>query len=113
LDVPECKELAIAKDAVYLRQLLWDSLEIWENKLEDWESQVFHSLDPDEVAATIENNKQIICQLESGLAANQVVTKYKNSISNMNEKVNVCFFHIPIKLLLFDAFFIVATMKNA
>ncbi|KAF4523959.1 hypothetical protein B566_EDAN012432 [Ephemera danica] len=112
LKVPECAMLAEAKEAVRLRQLLWDSLEFWESKLEDWESQTFHTLDPEEVDLAVQQNYKIISELEAGLPANHVVDKYKSSVDNVVTKVESQWEQLQFQVSEFRNTFILGDLRQ-
>jgi Dynein heavy chain, N-terminal region 2 len=83
----EYSDLETVKKSVELRQLLWDSLEMWNARLEDWDVQPFHALDPDELSDFVDTHVHIIEQLESGLPENSVILRYDGSVIQMKNKV--------------------------
>jgi len=87
IEIVDCADLEVVKKSVDLRQLLWDSLETWTARLEDWDVQPFHSLDPNELADFIKSNLAIIEQVQKGLPENTVVQNYQGSVDQMKTKV--------------------------
>lgn len=75
------------KGSVELRQLLWDSLETWNARLEDWDVQPFHTLDPGELSDFIDTHDNIIERLQSGLPENSVISQYERSVNLTKNKV--------------------------
>jgi hypothetical protein len=75
------------KRSVELRQLLWDSLETWNARLEDWDVQPFHVLDPEELSDFIDTHVHVIERLHGGLPENSVILRYEGSVIQMKNKV--------------------------
>lgn len=83
----ECSDLENVKRSVELRQLLWDSLEMWNARLEDWDVQPFHALNPGELSDFIDTHVHIIERLQGGLPENSVILRYEGSVILMKNKV--------------------------
>ncbi|TRY65354.1 hypothetical protein DNTS_005929 [Danionella cerebrum] len=74
---------------VKLKQLLWDSLEEWENLESSWLQSKFDDLDPELLNKQVMKFAKYVSQLEKGLPANNVVPFLKEAVESMREKLPV------------------------
>lgn len=72
---------------VKLRQLLWESVETWEQNVNDWTYNDFNTLNPDDMNQTTAKFMKFINQFEKGLPENLIVPKLKASVELMKDKV--------------------------
>lgn len=79
-----------------IRQLLWDSLEEWEQSLDLWMSSDFSSLDPDDMMQFTNKNLKNVQQMEKLLPENLIVPQFKSKVQDIKEKVTdrYCFFFL-------------------
>lgn len=75
---------------VKLRQLLWESVESWEKYVEDWTTNSFASLSPEEMSQTIARFMKNVVQFEKGLPENFIVPKLRNKVERIKDKVDIC-----------------------
>ncbi|XP_016084420.1 dynein heavy chain 6, axonemal [Sinocyclocheilus grahami] len=74
---------------VKLKQLLWDSLEEWENLENSWLQNKFDELDPELLSRQVNKFAKYVSQLEKGLPKNNVVPCLKENVESMREKLPV------------------------
>ncbi|KAK2908777.1 hypothetical protein Q8A67_004614 [Cirrhinus molitorella] len=74
---------------VKLKQLLWDSLEEWENLENSWLQNKFEELDPELLSRQVNKFAKYVSQLEKGLQKNNVVPCLKENVESMREKLPV------------------------
>ncbi|RXN25582.1 dynein heavy chain axonemal [Labeo rohita] len=74
---------------VKLKQLLWDSLEEWENLENSWLQNKFDELDPELLSRQVNKFAKYVSQLEKGLQKNSVVPCLKENVESMREKLPV------------------------
>lgn len=72
---------------VKLRQLLWDSVEVWENNVQSWTHDDFSTLNPEDMNQITAKFMKHIAQFEKGLPVNKIVPKLKESVELMKDKV--------------------------
>ncbi|XP_075229380.1 dynein heavy chain at 16F [Lycorma delicatula] len=74
---------------VKLRQLLWESVEVWDQNVHDWTHQDFNTLNPDDMYQTTAKFMKNVNQFEKGLPENKIVPKLKSSVELMKDKLPV------------------------
>lgn len=89
VEVTKYEELEEVHAELKLKQLLWDSLEEWENCVAEWTEAKFEDLDPETLTATTTKYGKTVVQLEKGLPPNGVVPLVKNKVNVMREKLPV------------------------
>ncbi|CAD5112359.1 DgyrCDS1592 [Dimorphilus gyrociliatus] len=89
VEVTKYEELEEVHAELKLKQLLWDSLEEWENCVSEWTDAKFEELDPETLTATTTKYGKTVVQLEKGLPPNGVVPLVKNKVNLMREKLPV------------------------
>lgn len=70
-----------------LKQILWDSLDEWDNRYDEWLREEFMRLNPEDLSVQTTKYVKIVAQLEKGLPPNQVVPVLKEKVEQMREKV--------------------------
>ncbi|KAG8234154.1 hypothetical protein J437_LFUL014944 [Ladona fulva] len=80
-------EEAIAN--VHLRQLLWESVEVWYAQVEEWTSQDFHTLNHENMSAFTAKHFKYVNQLEKDLPENLIVPKWRESVERIKGKLPV------------------------
>ncbi|XP_034255936.1 dynein heavy chain 6, axonemal isoform X2 [Thrips palmi] len=70
-----------------IRQLLWDSLEEWEQSFNLWMSSEFSSLDPEEMMQFTNKNLKNVQQMEKLLPENLIVPQFKSAVQDIKEKL--------------------------
>ncbi|XP_022090689.1 dynein heavy chain 6, axonemal-like isoform X2 [Acanthaster planci] len=89
VEVFKYEELEETHAELKLKQLLWQSLEEWDQIAAQWTECEFDSLDPEELSATVARYAKSVHQLEKGLPPNHVVPKLKERVEGMREKLPV------------------------
>lgn len=74
---------------VRLRMLLWESVESWASKVDEWYHMIFHELNVEDMNLFTVKNVKNINQLEKGLPKNLVVPQLKEDVETMKDKVSV------------------------
>ncbi|KTF76184.1 hypothetical protein cypCar_00047512, partial [Cyprinus carpio] len=90
---------------VKLKQLLWDSLEEWENLENSWLQNKFDELDPELLSRQVNKFAKYVSQLEKGLPKNNVVPCLKENVESMREKVGEVGTNASVSLL-FNSFLV-------
>ncbi|XP_023668206.2 dynein axonemal heavy chain 6 [Paramormyrops kingsleyae] len=89
VEVTEYEALKELSTEVKLRRLLWESLEEWEVLQARWMECKFEELDSEELSAQVTKYSKIVMQLEKGLPPNNVVSRLKDHVDRMREKLPV------------------------
>lgn len=74
---------------VKLRMLLWESVESWACKVDEWYHMNFHELNVEDMNLFTVKNIKNINQLEKGLPKNLVVPKLKEDVETMKDKLPI------------------------
>nr|XP_055061459.1 dynein axonemal heavy chain 6 isoform X1 [Misgurnus anguillicaudatus] len=89
VEVTKYEALEELSAEVKLKQLLWDSLEEWDNLENSWEQSKFDELDPELLSRQVNKFAKCVSQLEKGLPPNNVVPCLKQKVEGMREKLPV------------------------
>ncbi|TGZ67987.1 hypothetical protein CRM22_004505 [Opisthorchis felineus] len=87
MEQPRIEELDLLVAEIKLKQLLWNSLEDWDEIYEQWLTADFLKLDTDELSATIQKYIKSVTMLEKGLPPNNVVPLLKAKVDGMKSKL--------------------------
>jgi len=74
---------------VKLRQLLWESADLWQKQVEEWSTLDFHQLIPEDMNLIAAKIKRDIHLFETSLPPNLIVPKLNENVETMQKKVNV------------------------
>lgn len=74
---------------VRLRMLLWESVESWASKVDEWYHMNFHELNVEDMNLFTVKNVKNINQLEKGLPKNLVVPQLKEDVETMKDKLPI------------------------
>jgi hypothetical protein len=74
---------------VKLRQLLWESTDLWQKQVEEWSTLDFHQLIPEDMNLITAKIKRDIHLFETSLPPNLIVPKLNENVETMQKKVNV------------------------
>ena len=74
---------------VKLRQLLWESADLWQKQVEEWSAMDFNQLIPEDMNLITAKIKKDIHLFETSLPPNLIVPKLSENVEAMKEKVNV------------------------
>lgn len=74
---------------VKLRMLLWESVESWASKVDEWYHMNFHELNVEDMNLFTVKNVKNINQLEKGLPKNLVVPQLKEDVETMKDKLPI------------------------
>lgn len=74
---------------VKLRMLLWESVESWATKIDEWYHMNFHELNVEDMNLFTVKNIKNVNQLEKGLPKNLVVPKLKEDVETMKDKLPI------------------------
>ncbi|XP_046391604.1 dynein axonemal heavy chain 6 [Ischnura elegans] len=91
VEVTKYDVLDEALNDVFLRQLLWRSVDEWNTRMEQWSSQNFNTLDPEEMSNITFKHLKYVQQFEKGLPENLIVPKLKANVEQMKDKLPVIF----------------------
>ncbi|KAM9212758.1 dynein axonemal heavy chain 14 [Dugong dugon] len=72
-----------------LRKLLWDAQEEWEKLFWKWRNSSLQSIDIELVQRNVSKWMQIILVLEKGLPKNDMVTYFKQSVTNFKQELPI------------------------
>ncbi|XP_067839723.1 dynein axonemal heavy chain 6 [Heptranchias perlo] len=72
-----------------LKQLLWNSLNDWDLRVDEWLQLKFETIDAEELNAEVAKYSKFVNQLEKGLPPNTVVAKLKDNVEQMKQKLPV------------------------
>ncbi|XP_051560675.1 dynein axonemal heavy chain 6 [Myxocyprinus asiaticus] len=89
VEVTKYEALEQLSAEVKLKQLLWESLEEWENLENSWMQNKFDELDPELLSKQVIKFAKYVSQLEKGLPPNNVVPCLKEKVESMREKLPV------------------------
>lgn len=73
---------------VKLRQLLWESADLWRKQVEEWSTLDFHQLIPEDMNLITAKIKRDIHLFETNLPPNLIVPKLSENVESMQKKVN-------------------------
>jgi len=73
---------------VKLRQLLWESADLWRKQVEDWSTLDFRQLIPEDMNLLTAKIKRDIHLFETSLPPNLIVPKLSENVETMQKKVN-------------------------
>ena len=88
VEVTKYDELEEVHAELKLKQLLWDSIDEWDNMVNDWMESDFESLDPESLNNTTTRYGKSVYQLEKGLPPNGVVPQLKEKVELMKDRVS-------------------------
>ncbi|XP_071446254.1 dynein axonemal heavy chain 6 [Hetaerina americana] len=89
VEVTKYDVLDEAINDVHLRQLLWSSVDEWNTRTDQWSSQDFHCLDPEEISTITYKHLKHVQQFEKGLPENLIVPKLRANVEKMKDKLPV------------------------
>ncbi|KAF6103026.1 dynein axonemal heavy chain 6 [Phyllostomus discolor] len=89
VEVSKFEDLEEVSAEVKLKQLLWDSLQEWDQLQEEWLKSKFDCLDPDVLNTQVSKYGKFVTQLEKGLPPNNVVPQLKHKVEKMREMLPV------------------------
>ncbi|XP_045684006.1 dynein axonemal heavy chain 6 [Phyllostomus hastatus] len=89
VEVSKFEDLEEVSAEVKLKQLLWDSLQEWDQLQEEWLKSKFDCLDPDVLNTQVSKYAKFVTQLEKGLPPNNVVPQLKYKVEKMREMLPV------------------------
>ncbi|XP_071825285.1 dynein axonemal heavy chain 6-like isoform X2 [Apostichopus japonicus] len=89
VEVTKYEELEETHAELKLKQLLWDSLEEWDQMTEAWVQSEFEQLDPEELSSSVGKYAKSVHQLEKGLPPNHVVPILKGKVETMRDQMPV------------------------
>ena len=88
VEVTKYDELEEVYAELRLKQLLWDSIDSWDQMVSEAMVAKFDTLDPEELTSTTMKYAKSVYQLEKGLPPNGVVPLLKGRVENMRDKVS-------------------------
>ncbi|GCC25591.1 hypothetical protein chiPu_0004002 [Chiloscyllium punctatum] len=74
---------------VKLKQLLWNSLNDWDLRVDEWLQLKFETIDAEELASEVAKYSKFVNQLEKGLPSNTVAATLKDNVEQMRQKLPV------------------------
>lgn len=74
---------------VKLRQMLWESLDIWKKTHEEYFQGDFSTLNPDDVNIFVTKILKNIAQLDKGIPKNDITPDFKEDVERFKEKIPV------------------------
>jgi dynein heavy chain, axonemal len=89
VEVTKIDELIETAGEIKLKELLWNSLEEWDNYFEQWKIARFETLDPEELSNLVAKYTKNINQIEKGLPPNNLAPKLRERIEDMRNKMPV------------------------
>ncbi|RZF48033.1 hypothetical protein LSTR_LSTR002099 [Laodelphax striatellus] len=89
VEVTRFDRLDEAMNDVKLRLLLWESLEGWGNYVNEWTYNDFDTLNPEDMNQATAKFLKNCLQFERGLPANLIVSKLKESVELMKDKLPI------------------------
>uniref|UniRef100_UPI00398F6457 dynein axonemal heavy chain 6 isoform X2 n=1 Tax=Pristiophorus japonicus TaxID=55135 RepID=UPI00398F6457 len=72
-----------------LKQLLWNSLNEWDLRMDEWLQLKFETIDAEDLTSEVTKYSKFVNQLEKGLPPNTVVAKLKDNVDAMRQKLPV------------------------
>ncbi|XP_059176439.1 dynein axonemal heavy chain 6-like [Physella acuta] len=92
VEVTKLDYLDDAQNELRLRDVMWSSIDEWDEIVDRWTETPFMTLEPEEVTATTMKFMKTVQTLEKGLPPNQVVTMLKKKVEVMKNRVShVCY----------------------
>jgi nitrogen-specific signal transduction histidine kinase len=76
-------------NGVKLRQLLWESADLWQKQVEEWSTVDLNQLIPENINRITAKIEKDIHLFETNLPPNLIVPKLHENIKIMKEKVNI------------------------
>ena len=89
VEVTKFEELEETIAEIKLKELLWNSLEEWDNYFEEWKVAKFDKIEPESLNQIVNKYGKYAYQIEKGLPPNNLVPKLKNRIDDMRNKMPV------------------------
>ncbi|XP_072373357.1 dynein axonemal heavy chain 6 [Scyliorhinus torazame] len=74
---------------VKLKQLLWNSLNDWDVRVDEWLQLKFETIDAEELTGEVAKYSKFVNQLEKGLPSNTVAATLKDNVEQMRQKLPV------------------------
>jgi len=87
VEVTKFDELEQVAAEIKLKQLLWTSLEEWDDMSRGWMSVRFETLEPEQLNLTVNKYGKNAYQIEKGLPPNNLVPKLKHRVEEMRSKM--------------------------
>ncbi|XP_041356323.1 dynein heavy chain 6, axonemal-like isoform X2 [Gigantopelta aegis] len=89
VEVAKFDELEETHAELKLKELLWNAIDEWDTHLQEWTSEPFDTLDPEQMNTITMKYSKNVMQLEKGLPPNAVVPKLKEKVDIMRERLPV------------------------
>ncbi|GAB1605440.1 dynein axonemal heavy chain 6 isoform X2 [Argonauta hians] len=89
LDVTKFEELDEVYTELKMKDLLWKSVDDWDNHVTTWTTSLFETLDPDMMIATTGRYLKTVGMLEKALPPNTVVPLLRELVEDIKEKLPV------------------------
>ncbi|CAK8691447.1 unnamed protein product [Clavelina lepadiformis] len=89
VEMTKFDELEEVHAELKLKELLWNSLDNWDQLYEEWLDAPFETLDPEAMNVQVAKYAKYSHQLEKGLPPNDVVPVLKSKVTDMREKMPV------------------------
>jgi dynein heavy chain len=87
VEVTKFDELEEVIGEIKLKQLLWNSLEEWENLFNEWQTSRFDKLEPEMLNQIVNKYSKNVYQIEKGLPPNNLTPKLKQKVEEMRAKM--------------------------
>lgn len=87
VEVTKFDELEETIAEIKLKELLWTSLEEWDQLCEEWRNERLDKLEPDALNQIVNRYGKYVYQIEKGLPPNNLVPKLKERVEDMRAKM--------------------------
>lgn len=87
VEVTKFDELEEVIGEIKLKQLLWNSLEEWDNMSKEWNESKFDTLEPEALNQIVNKYAKNVYQVEKGLPPNNLTPKLKQKVEDMRNKM--------------------------
>lgn len=87
VEVTKFDELEQVIGEIKLKQLLWNSLEEWDQLSKEWSEAKFEDLEPETLNQIVNKYSKNVYQVEKGLPPNNLVPKLKQKVEDMRNKM--------------------------
>lgn len=89
VEVTKFDELEQVAGEIKLKQLLWNSIEEWDNLSSEWNKAKFDTLEPESLNQIVNKYGKNAYQTEKGLPPNNLVPKLKQKVEDMRNKMTM------------------------
>jgi dynein heavy chain len=89
IEVTKYEELEEVHAELRLKELLWNSMEEWDQLLVEWYNLEFNTIDPDEMGQVVQKYAKYAHQLDKGLPPNEVVKILKKKVEKQKDRMSV------------------------